>query len=191
MAGNKSFINPKGGNKLLISEYTLISNVWTIVTPVNGVTGLDLGEINTSSFDSATTDSLLKNEALQTVYTQTETADVVEAVLMERSAALQEFLRYSVADKFYLLYYYQGIAGGKWQEELSIGQVVPQKNNSFPSGATSFKFKFNKLVQEIDLTISAANLTAIEVAYTATIKMAGPVTILANRFDKLTETTVV
>ena len=190
--GNSANINPKGGNKILLVEVTAFSGTLTIPTLTLNTNCIDLGHLSQSSFDSQTSDSVLRNEMLDKVYTTSEFDDVTEGILMERHKILQDFLRYYVVGKFFLQLHYQGIANAKWQEELSIVQVTPQRNNQFPSGATSFKYKANKIVQDVDLVISSANITTIEVAMTAAaFKMAGPATIAAGRYDILTETTVV
>ena len=192
MANNNAAINPLGGpTKIVISEVTLISNVWTVTTPVNGTTGIDLGLFNTAGYDSTPGETNIPNDALQNVYTQVAHNPVIEGILMQRAKVNRDFLRYTTQDKYYLLYFYQGIVNGKRQEELSVGQVVPQDNNSFPNGATTTRFKFNKIVHETNLTIAAATLDLMEAAYTFTAYNLGTWPILANRFDLLVETTVV
>lgn len=189
---NQQLINPFGGNKIIIQEYVLTAGVWTAVTAVENSTAFDLGQLSTEGYDSNTSEDIIKNSAGGTAYSRFEVAPFTEGIMMERGLTKRDYLRYGVINKFHLQYQYQGIVNGQHQEEFSIGQIVPQDNNSFPSGATSYKYKFNKIQMEVATTILTAAITALEVCFTPDliIRTAGDVIIAAGQFDKLVATNV-
>lgn len=189
MAADNLAIQPKGGNKILLIELTSFSGgTLTIPTLTANTNCIDLGHLNQSGFSSNPTDEVIKNDMLQNAYTTTDFDEVTEGILMERIKLKQDFLRYYVPDKFFLQLHNQGYVKSKWQEELAIGQVIPNRNNTFPQGATSWTYKFRKIAMEVDTVISAANITTIEAALGSLIYMTGPATIAAGRYDVLTET---
>ena len=125
---------------------------------------------------------------MQNVYTQVAHTPITTGILMERDKQMRDFLRYTVQDKYYLQYFYQGLVNAKRQEELSIVQVIPQDNNQFPQGATTMRYKAVKVVHEVNLTIASATLDLMETAYVFTAYNTSTWPILANRFDLLIET---
>ena len=191
---NQQLINPFSLSKIIISEVSLIAGVWTLTTPVEDSTCFDLGNLHTEGFDSNTSEEIIKNSADQTAYSKFSLAPFTEGIMMERGKTKRDYLRYGCIGKYHLQVHCQGTVNPagtvKYQEELAIGQIVPQDNNSFPSGATSYKYKFNKIVMEADTVISQANLTAIEACFTPdlVIRATGPATILTGRTDVLIET---
>lgn len=199
--GNNANINPKGGNSIILTEvtlnpFTVLARVlYTVAAHATG-TGLDLGHIKSSGYDSTPSEITEPNEAGITVYSDATSAPVTEGILMERDKVKLDFLRYKTEGRFYLQIHYQGIAGGKRQEEFSIGKLVSQKNASYPGAAdVGLRYKFNKLAQTADSVISAAVMSTvgsgIMEVYGVTIYTAAvPVTILANREDVLVETAV-
>jgi len=185
MARSSLNINPLGGNLMWATK---LDNTFTLVTPVDGTTGIDFGELESESNDiiASSTDSV--NTQGQVTYTAVTFKGNVDATLQERDKKKQDFLAYTMRTGIWLVCHNAGLVNGKMQETFMIVKPLPGKSVKAQGADKSLQFKGVKQKNQAAITISGANLTAIAAAYGITISAPGPVTIPAGQEDVLIET---
>jgi hypothetical protein len=185
---NINAISDKGGNRIILCGMDESHNI--ITPPVHGENALDAGYILQSSFEQKASKEQFKSEdgivrAVDFTY-ETRTT----AILMQRDKTLIDFLSQSVKGKLYLQYHYRGIANAKHQEIFSVVRITPQAKIDTPGAAKSFPYEAAHIAMNVQLTVSAEVISAIESALDVDIKTTGPVIIPAGAEFVIIETVV-
>lgn len=177
----------EGGNMIALVELdgTTYQPAGTLT---KGTNCINLGHIAESETGSEVKIEEVKNEAKVTVKTTYEYAGKTTGTLMQRGKAIIDWMEQTVKGHIYLEIKYNGLVGGKHQEQFAIVEVPPQAMIKTPGGYNSMKYESRHLAPATAIAYDTSDMSAIETALGITIH-ATAATIPANAYRVIVETT--
>lgn len=176
----------EGGNMIALVE--LDGTTYQPVTPLTkGTNCQDLGHIAESETGSEVKIDDIKNEAKVTVKTSYEYSGKTVGTLMQRGKAILDWMEQTVKGNIYLEIKYNGLVGGKHQEQFAIVEVPPQAMIKTPGGYNSLKYESRHLAPATAVAYDTSDMSAVETALGITIYCTAA-TIAANTYRAIVET---